>query len=414
MTLRAVLEEFLGDDSPVAVRAYDGTRFGPDDAKATLVVESPDALRRIVTRPGELGFARAYVAGDISLEGDIWELFRLQDRIPSPRFTPAQTLRLLLMVGLTSLRPLKPPPEEAPGRRLGVHSIRRDAEAIAHHYDVSNRFYELVLGRSMTYSCAVFESPESSLDEAQAAKYEVISGKLGLHSGMRLLDVGCGWGGMVRHAARHHDVEAVGVTISREQCEYARARVRDEGLDDRIEIRLQDYREIGADGERFDAISSIGMFEHVGLKRLGTYFDKMFELIVPGGRMLNHAISRPPTDGPAHIDPNSFVGRYVFPDGELLEIGSVVTGMQEAGFEVRHVESLREHYDRTLRAWVSNLQVAWEEAVREVGEARARIWLLYMAGSADGFRAGRIQIHQTLGVRADGPSSGMPPRPDWD
>jgi cyclopropane-fatty-acyl-phospholipid synthase len=413
MSLGPLLEEFLGSDPPVAVRAYDGTRLGPDDAKATLEIRSPDALRRIVTRPGELGFARAYVAGDIDLEGDIYALFELQERIPSPRLDPAQLLRLVGELGWRQLRPMTPPPEEAQARRFGLHSRQRDAGAIRHHYDVSNEFYRLVLGPSMTYSCALFPRPDTSLEEAQAAKYELICRKLALEPGMALLDVGCGWGGMVRHAAREHGVAAVGVTISPSQAARARELVAEEGLSDRVEIRLQDYRDV-ADGP-YDAISSIGMFEHVGLKRLGTYFEGMRALVGPNGRFLNHAISRPPSDGPPRVRPASFVGRYVFPDGELHEIGTVVSAMQDAGFEVRHMESLREHYARTLRAWVTNLENHWDEAVAEVGPNRARVWRLYMAGSAAGFEAGRIQVHQTLGVHmtADG-NSAMPARPDWD
>jgi cyclopropane-fatty-acyl-phospholipid synthase len=239
----------------------------------------------------------------------------------------------------------------------------------------------LVLGDTMTYSCAYYPSADASLDEAQAAKYDLICRKLGLSAGMRLLDVGCGWGGMVMHAAEHYGVQAVGVTISRAQADLAGKRVAEAGLADRIEIRLQDYRELG--GERFNAISSIGMFEHVGLSQLTTYFAVLYGLLEPQGRLLNHAISRPP--GPGGFAKNSFIARYVFPDGELHEVGKVVSGMQEEGFEVRDVESLREHYARTLRTWVSNLEHGWDEAVRNAGAARARIWRLYLAGSALGF-----------------------------
>jgi cyclopropane-fatty-acyl-phospholipid synthase len=409
--LGRLLEEYLGPDLPLGVRAYDGTELGPPDAKATIVVRSPDALRRILTRPGELGFARAYVAGDVDIEGDIFELFRLQERIPSPHFGPRELARIVRSLRLRDLRPLRPPPEEMPKRRFGLHTIRRDAESVQHHYDVSNRFYELVLGPAMTYSCALFDPPEANLAEAQAAKHELICRKLGLQPGMRLLDVGCGWGAMARHAATHHGVEVVGVTISPAQLEWGRARVEADGLADRIDLRLQDYREV-TDGP-FDAISSVGMFEHVGAERMQIYFERLHELLAPGGRLLNHAISRP-ADQPPGIDADSFVGRYVFPDGELIEVGTVVTAMQRAGFEARHVEDLREHYARTLRHWVANLEEHWDEAVAEVGANRARIWHLYMAGSSAGFEADRIQIHQVLGVKpnADG-TSGMPNRPDW-
>jgi len=224
-----------------------------------------------------------------------------------------------------------------------------------------------VLGPSMTYSCAVWERGDVTLEDAQAAKYELVSRKLGLEPGMRLLDVGCGWGGMVLHAAANHGVRAVGVTLSRRQAEWAEKAVAEAGLADRVEIRHQDYRDV-RDGP-FDAISSIGMFEHVGLSQLRVYSGGLRRLLRAGGRLLNHGVARPPNAGRTRFQPNSFIDRYVFPDGELHEVGSVVSTMQGAGFEVRHVESLREHYALTLRAWVSNLEASWDEAV--AGSARA-------------------------------------------
>ena len=411
----------LGSDLPIAVETYDGGRIGPDDAPATLRVLAPDAIRRIVTAPGELGVGRAYVAGELDVEGDVYAaLSALRARLPSVRVSPRDLATLVRLVGAEGLRPLPPPPEEASlrGRR---HSKERDAEAIAHHYDVSNRFYELVLGPSMTYSCAVWSSPEDTLEEAQAAKYELICRKLGLREGMRLLDVGCGWGGMATHAARRYGVTAVGITLSREQETWAQKAVAEAGLAHAVEIRYQDYRDV-RDGP-FDAISSIGMFEHVGTRNLALYFRRMHRLLRPEGRLLNHGISRPARRGRrigprppatrARLQRNSFVDRYVFPDGELHEIGSVVSTMQAAGFEVRHVESLREHYALTLRAWVANLEPNWDEAVAEVGSARVRIWHLYMAASALNFEAGRTQVHQVLAVRSPGGRSGMALRPDW-
>jgi cyclopropane-fatty-acyl-phospholipid synthase len=291
--------------------------------------------------------------------------------------------------------------------------VRRDSASVRHHYDVGNDFYRLMLGPSLTYSCARFTDATNTLEDAQAAKFELICRKLGLHErpGARLLDVGCGWGSMLIHAARHHDAQGVGITVSPEQAELARRRVAEEGLGSRLEIRQQDYRDVG--DERFDAISSIGMFEHVGEERLAEYFGHLFELLQPGGRLLNHGISRPPGEG-ARFSRNSFIDHYVFPDGELHEVGRVVSMMQAAGFEVRHVESLREHYAKTLRHWVTNLEQNWEEAVELVGTARARIWRLYMAGSAINFEANRSQIHQVLGVKPAGSRSEMPLRPDWE
>ena len=228
---------------------------------------------------------------------------------------------------------------------------------------------------------------------------------------MRLLDVGCGWGGMVLHAAEHHGVRAVGVTVSARQADLAGKRVAEAGLADRVEIRLQDYRDV-TDGP-YDAISSIGMFEHVGLASLRVYLQRLYGLLRPQGRLLNHAIARPPGDRPRFARA-SFIDRYVFPDGELHEVGEVVSAMQRERFEVRHVESLREHYALTLRRWVANLEGGWDEAVAEAGIARARIWRLYMAASALNFEAGRTQVHQVLAVRADGGRSDMPLRPSFD
>jgi cyclopropane-fatty-acyl-phospholipid synthase len=279
------------------------------------------------------------------------------------------------------------------------------------HYDVGNDFYRLVLGPTMTYSCAYWDDGVTNLDDAQEAKYEHICRKLGLRPGMRLLDVGCGWGGMVLHAAREHGVEAVGITLSPPQRELAARRVEAAGLGGRVEIRVQDYRDLG--DERFDAISSIGMFEHVGAARLREYASALWRVLQPGGRLLNHGISR--LAGPPEMAPKGFINRYVFPDGELHEVGSVVTVLQASGFEVRDVESLREHYARTLRCWVTNLEDHWDEAVAEAGAARARIWRLYMAGSAVLFDQGQTMIHQVLGVRqgANGESRMAPTRRSW-
>ena len=411
------LEAVLGPDLPISVRAYDGSRLGPADAPATLVVRSPNVFRRLLTAPGELGLGRAYVAGELDVGGDLYAaLAALRDRIPDLRAFGAGQWADVLGLAATSLarsrlRPLPIPPEEAHLRGVR-HSKERDAAAIAHHYDVSNAFYRIVLGPSMTYSCAVWERPDVTLEQAQAAKYELVCRKLGLEPGMRLLDVGCGWGGMVLHAAEHHGVTAVGVTLSRRQAEWADKAVAEAGLADCVEIRYQDYRDM-ADGP-FDAISSIGMFEHVGLSQLRTYFGGLRRLLRPGGRLLNHGISRPPNAGRTRFQPNSFIDRYVFPDGELHEVGDVVWTIQRSGLEVRHFESLREHYALTLRAWVRNLEAGWDEAVAEVGPGRARVWRLYMAASALNFEAGRTQVHQVLAVKLDRGWSGLPLRPRFE
>jgi cyclopropane-fatty-acyl-phospholipid synthase len=423
------------DEIPFRVEAYDGSAAGPSEAPLTLKILLRDALRRALTRPGELGLARAYVAGDIDLVGSLECLFSL--KMPSPvGFLRTAPLRSLVEeAGLSVLRPLPPPAIEARPRGL-LHSQARDRQAVTHHYDVSNRFYEMVLGPSMTYSCAVFESPEDSLEEAQLRKVDLIARKLDLAPGMKLLDVGCGWGAMAVHAARAYGASVVGITLSEPQQRYATELARAAGVADLVEFRVQDFRDV--DDGPFDAISSIGMFEHVGRRSMENYARTLFRLLRPGGRFLNHAIGRPAVSGPAPAPSPSragevsrqlaiaaglrrpsriaspFMSRYVFPDGELHEVGTLVTMFQAHGFEVRHLESLREHYGHTLRRWVSNLEQHFDEAVAEVGEERARVWRLYMAGSAIGFDRHHLEVHQVLCVRPENGRSHMPLRPNFE
>lgn len=407
-----IVQAVMGPLRGVQITGWDGSSVGEPDAAVGITINSPRALRRLLWSPNELGLGRAYVAGEVELSGSIFDFLALRDqigRIDSQDMVDLASVRWLELVGparrLGALGlPPQPPPEEA-RLRGRQHTKRRDAAAISHHYDIGNDFYRLLLGPTMTYSCGYFPEPTTTLDQAQEGKYELICRKLGLRPGMRLLDVGCGWGGMLRHAATHHGVTAVGVTISAEQAGFARQRIAAAGLSDRVEVRLQDYRDI--DDGPYDAISSIGMFEHVGLQQLTVYLRGLRELLRPGGRLLNHAISRPA--GETGLDPDSFVARYVFPDGHLHEVGRVISALQDQGLECRDVESLREHYARTLRHWITNLERNWDRAVAVAGEPRARIWRLYLAGAALGFEANRINIHQVLVTRTTTTGhSGMP------
>jgi cyclopropane-fatty-acyl-phospholipid synthase len=398
--------------APIAVEAYDGSRHGPADSAVRVVLRSPRALSYLITAPGQLGMARAYVAGELDVEGDIYTALSMlwSDHIGQLGWT--ERLELLRGLDRRALRWVEPPPEEWGARRLRYglrHSASRDAAAISHHYDVSNRFYELVLGPSMTYTCACYPTADATLEQAQAHKYDLVCRKLGLQPGMRLLDVGCGWGGMVLHAATHYGVRAVGVTLSAKQAEWGTKAIAEAGLHDVAEIRHSNYRDVREGG--FDAVSSIGLTEHIGLKNLPAYFRFLHDRLRPGGRLLNHCITRPTTTEPSRTD--AFIDRYVFPDGELEGVGTIVSAMQDNGLEVRHEENLREHYARTLAGWCANLDEHWDAAVREVGTGRARVWQLYMTGSRLGFERRTIELHQVLGVRTADGDARFPLRPDW-
>ena len=418
--LGPLVKASLGANTRVHVRCWDGSEFGSAGASVQLTFTSARALRRMLWAPNELGFARAYVSGDVLIEGDLMAGLSVLDQVADPDFGPGVVIdastrwalvKAALRLGIVGAPP-QAPAEEA---KLGGlrHSKVRDAQAIAHHYDVGNDFYQLMLGSSMTYSCAYYEQepgsvldPAAALERAQQAKCDLVAHKLGLKPGARVLDVGCGWGSFVCNAARNYGVEAVGITLSGEQADYARQRADDEGVGDRVEIRIQDYRDV-ADGP-FDAIASIGMAEHVGAAKLSTYSADLFELLRPGGRLLNHAISRRP-GSPSRFSRTSFIDRYVFPDGELHPLAVMVEALEGVGFEVRDVESLREHYALTLRAWVTNLEANWGKAVQLTSAGRARVWRLYMAGSALAFEGNRIGVNQVLAVRPDvRGASGMP------
>jgi cyclopropane-fatty-acyl-phospholipid synthase len=413
--LEPALAAIFGPSLPVRLRAWDGSEVGPPDGPV-VVLRTRRALRHLLWAPGELGLARAWVAGDLTVDG---ELTAALGRILH-RFDATGGLRLdaagRRTVALSAARvgalgpPPRPPAEEMPRLRGERHTARRDAAVIRHHYDVGNAFYERVLGPSMTYSCAYWRHPDdpaATLEQAQADKCALICRKLGLRPGLRLLDVGCGWGTLALHAATEHGVTVVGVTNSREQATYAAKRMSTNGLADLVEIREQDYRDV--DDGPFDAIASVGMAEHVGRDRYPAYAARLCALLHPGGRLLNHQITEPPRHTAGGTGPRSFIDAYVFPDGDLLPVGTVAVTLEAAGLEVRDVESLREHYGRTLRAWTANLEANWDECVRLSSLGRARVWRLYMSACALAFERNRVSVHQVLAVRPTAAGvSGMP------
>src|ERR1700730_9937970 len=418
MALAEVFEALAGPDAPVEFTAYDGGEAGAAGSPVKITVRSPAAVAYLAQAPGELGLARAYVAGQLDVEGDMYEALTRMTKAQSSSLTLVEKLRLLQALGgpKTLLPRVPPPPQEVKVNRRWLsgrrHSKARDASAISHHYDVSNTFYEWVLGPSMAYTCACYPSEDATLEEAQAYKHDLVARKLGLRPGMRLLDVGCGWGGMVMHAAREDGVRALGVTLSEQQAQWAQRAIADAGLSDLAEVRHLDYRDV-TEGD-FDAVSSIGLTEHIGKAQLPGYFAFLYGKLKPEGRLLNHCITRTDGNEPARR-PDGFIYRYVFPDGELEAPGYLVSLMHDVGFEVRHEENLREHYAKTLAGWCANLDTHWDEAVAEVGEGTARVWRLYMAGSRLGFDRNNIQLHQVLGVKlGQNGTSGMPLRPDWE
>ncbi len=418
MTIAGMVEKLTASEPPVRFEAYDGSGFGPTDSPVTIRLVNERGLRYLVTAPGDLGMARAYVVGDLVLDGvhpgDPYEAIKRMGRWRGRRPSAGELTQILRELGLRRLVPPEPPEQEALPRWRRIaeglrHSRLRDAEAIQHHYDVSNAFYEMVLGPSMAYTCALFPTPDATLEEAQAAKFDLVCRKLDLKPGMRLLDVGCGWGGMVRHAVKHYGVTAVGITLSAEQAKWGQLAVQHDQLDG-AEIIHGDYRD--APGEGYDAISSIGLLEHVGVHNYPSYFEFLRGKLRDGGRLLNHCITRPHNN--ARVTTGAFIDRYVFPDGELTGSGRIITAAQNAGLEVRHEENLREHYALTLKHWCANLVAHWDECVSEVGEPTARVWGLYMAGSRYGFESNEVELHQVLAVKpAPNGDASFPLRPTW-
>jgi cyclopropane-fatty-acyl-phospholipid synthase len=383
---------------PFALRFWDGSQLEPTVAGGpVLTVRSPAAVAHLLRAPGQLGLGRAYAAGELEAD-DLDRVIGLLDSFHAPPLDRRTRARLALATvracGLT--RPPRIPASELRprGRR---HSRERDERAVRHHYDVSNEFFALFLDDSMTYSCALFSHGAATLDEAQVAKRELVCTKLGLSEGERILDVGCGWGSFVIHAAREHGVRALGVTLSPAQAELARRRVAEAELEDRVEIRVCDYRDLsGAGGERFDAIASIGMVEHVGSNRIDEYAGILARLLEPGGRLLNHGIARL-RHGEAEAGP--FSERYVFPDAAPLHLSRIQLALERAGFETEHVEGLRQDYIATLSAWIDRLDANREAAERLAGGERLRVWRLYLRAARNGFRTGFTSIYQVLSHR---------------
>lgn len=401
--------EYRGRD--FAVRLWDGTEWCPvHRPHFTLVLKHPGALRNMFIAPSELTLGEAFIHDDFDVEGDLESAFELADFLLGREFSVMDKLKFGGM--LTRL------PAGGGGQDGGrepelpgsVHSKERDRKAVTHHYDVSNDFYSLWLDRLMVYSCAYFQSARDSIDTAQARKLDYICRKLRLRAGDRLLDLGCGWGGLLIHAARHYDVKAFGITLSIPQAEMARQRIREAGLADRCRVDVCDYRDLET-GQEFDKIVSVGMFEHVGEDLLPEYFRRAWVRLRPGGVFLNHGIAASATfrrKGP------SFMDKYVFPDGELVPVSATLRAAESTGFEVRDVESLREHYALTLRQWVRRLESKAELAQSIAGEVTYRVWRLYMSGSAHAFTSGRLNLYQVLLSKPQNGESHLPlTREDW-
>lgn len=424
LSIAEIIEKLVAPPNPFRWEAFDGSTTGPEDARYTVRLTSPEGVSYMATAPGDLGLARAWMTGGLEVEGEhlaypygIFDALReLYERFRKPSPTELfEIYRSLRHHGALQIQPI--PEVERAGwlerslrQGLSRHSKERDADVISSHYDLGNDFYELFLGEEMTYTCAYYPSEDATLDEAQDNKFRLVYEKLRLSEGKTLLDVGCGWGGMVRHAARK-GVRALGVTLSREQAEYGQQRLVDEGLDDIAEVRYMDYRDVEETG--FDAISSIGLLEHIGVDNYPDYFQFLSGKLHPGGLMLNHCITNPDNHKTMR---GGFIDRYIFPDGELTGSGTVIKAMQSNGFEVLHSENLRFDYARTLRDWCLNLKDNWDEAVDLVGEESAKLWGMYMAGSQWGFEYDVVQLHQVLGVKlADDKSrAGVPERRWWN
>ncbi|MFN2518962.1 MAG: class I SAM-dependent methyltransferase [Jatrophihabitantaceae bacterium] len=415
--LAALIRDTVGIEMPVRLRAWDGSEAGPSDGPV-LIIRSRRALRRLLWAPGELGLARAYVTGDIDVEGDLadgfrraWQLARArpQSGIALSRRAKVSAVFAAARLGAIGLAP-KPPASEA--RLTGrLHTRSRDRAAISHHYDLSNDFYQLLLDETMAYSSAYFTAPDQSLADAQRAKLDLICRKLDLKPGMRLLDVGCGWGSLILHAAEHYGVLTTGVTLSAQQRDHIAKRVADRGLSDRVTVRLQDYRELAGAGETFDAVSSIEMGEHVGEEQYPIYAGILFGALAPTGRLLLQQMSRRADTAPGG---GAFIEGYIAPDMHMRPLPQTLGFLEQAGFEVRDVEAMREHYVTTVQRWIDTFDDKYPQFVALVGEEVARVWRLYLVGGALTFEEGRMGVDQILAVKptSEG-ASAMPATRPW-
>ena len=394
--LRTQLEAAL-PQRPFTLRFWDGTELPAttgNGAGPTFTVRSPKAVGHALRAPGQLGLGRAYVSGELAID-DIDKVIELLSTWQPPPVDRSAQARLALAAARAAGIQRPPTPPRAELRPHGKrHSVARDARSVRHHYDVGNEFFELFLDDSMTYSCAIFETPDQSLEDAQANKRETVCRKLALKPGERVLDVGCGWGSFAVHAAEHHGVHVTGITLSEPQAERARARAAEHGVADQVEIRVMDYRELR--GEKFDAIASIGMVEHVGAANIDAYARGLASLLDPGGRLLNHGIARL-----RHSDAEAgpFSERYVFPDAAPLHISRILYALEGAGFEPEHVEGYREHYARTLKHWANNLDANLQRAEQIAGPERLRVWRLYIRAARSGFQTGFTSIYQVRAIR---------------
>jgi cyclopropane-fatty-acyl-phospholipid synthase len=411
-----LLEELFKEHEAgkVSVRLWDGTLW-PDSQNrpATLALKQPGSLRAMFLPGSELGLAEAYLYDQFDIEGEIEAVFELAEYLASN----STSWRYKLLLARQLLRLPKPTTgkirQRGPANLRGhQHSIERDRQAVTYHYNVSNNFYQLWLDQRMVYSCGYFQTPQDSLDQAQERKLDYICKKLRLQPGQKVLDIGCGWGGLVIHAARFYNVDITGVTLSEPQAELANQRIKEAGLIGQCRVEMRDYRELNS-AEAYDALVSVGMFEHVGAALLPTYFDLAYRLLKPGGVFMNHGIACRAIDLPRHGP--SFSDAYVFPDGELVPINVTLQAAEQAGFEARDVESLREHYMLTLRNWVKRLEEHHADALEFVDEPTYRVWRLFMSGSAYGFRTGSLNVYQSLLVKAgSGGNSALPlTRSDW-